>query len=242
MPKIDRQSQTPLYAQLAAIIRGDIDAGVLGYGNRIPSENTLVREYAVSRVTVRNAIDMLAAENYVFRKQGKGTFVSLSAKPANRVVTSGFTAESFRDGAIPATRIVSKTILPAEACPPEGRAHFADAHLLRVASVRRLNNAPVIYEEDYFPMRFASLLDVRMDDRSLYSLLCAQFGICFSGYSYEFSVEMAASEYAKALGVRQCHPLLRVCQTLRDDEGRFVFFNVQRVRTELYKYRTENGC
>ncbi|HWQ57795.1 MAG TPA: GntR family transcriptional regulator [Clostridia bacterium] len=238
MHKIDRQSQTPMYQQLADLIRGRIEDGVLGYGNRIASENALVEEYGVSRITVRKALDLLVDENYLFRKQGKGTFVSLRNVSSNRAVEQGFTAESFRDGAIPSTQVIGKTIIPAEQCPAEGRANFTGAELLLVACVRYVDGVPVIYEQDYFPMRFAELLDIRMDNRSVFSLLGDRFGVCFSGYSYVFTVAEASPEHAKVLGVPARHPLLRVCQTVRGGNDQFVFFNTQMVRTDIYKYRT----
>lgn len=238
MPQVDRYSQAPMYRQLAGLIRGRIEEGALGYGNRIASENALVEEYGVSRVTVRKAIDLLVAENYLFRKQGKGTFVSLRNAASNRALERGFTAESFRDGAIPTTQVIGKTILPIERCPEEGRANFAGAELLMVVCVRCLNGVPVIYEQDYFPMRFAELLDIRMDNRSVFSLLSDRFGVCFSGYSYVFTVAEASPEHAKALNVPARHPLLRVCQTVRGSNDQFVFFNTQMVRTDIYKYRT----
>lgn len=238
MQKLDRQSQTPMYKQLADLLRGRIEEGALGYGNRITPENALVEEYGVSRVTVRKAIDLLVEENYLFRKQGKGTFVSLRNASSNRALEQGFTAESFRDGAIPTTQVLAKTILPAEECPAEGRANFPGPELLMVVCVRCLNGVPVIYEQDYFPMRFAELLDIRMDNRSVFSLLSDRFGVCFSGYSYVFTVAEASPEHAKALNVPARHPLLRVCQTVRGSNDQFVFFNTQMVRTDIYKYRT----
>lgn len=72
---IDRNSNKPVYAQLAEIIHQQILAGVFAPGERLPSEAMLVEGYDVSPMTVRRAINYLAAQDVITTAQGKGTFV-----------------------------------------------------------------------------------------------------------------------------------------------------------------------
>ena len=72
---VDHDAATPLWAQLADILRKQIRAGKLPSGRVIPSESTLMQEHEVARGTVRKAIDALVAEGLVERVQGRGTFV-----------------------------------------------------------------------------------------------------------------------------------------------------------------------
>ena len=67
---------SPLYQQIKALITQSLQAGEWKPGELIPSEMELANRFKVSQGTVRKAIDELAAENLVMRKQGKGTFVS----------------------------------------------------------------------------------------------------------------------------------------------------------------------
>jgi GntR family transcriptional regulator len=62
----------PVYATLAARLRRDITTGTLRPGDYLPSESTLVRDQAVSRGTVRRAIDELVAEGLVVSRNGRG--------------------------------------------------------------------------------------------------------------------------------------------------------------------------
>ena len=73
---VDHDAATPLWAQLADILRGQIQAGKLPSGRVIPSESTLMQEHELARGTVRKAIDVLVAEGLVERVQGRGTFVT----------------------------------------------------------------------------------------------------------------------------------------------------------------------
>ena len=67
---------SPLYQQIKAMILASLQASEWLPGAVIPSEMELAARYAVSQGTVRKAIDELAAENLLVRRQGKGTFVA----------------------------------------------------------------------------------------------------------------------------------------------------------------------
>jgi GntR family transcriptional regulator len=66
----------PLYAQLAELLRHRIARGDWATGDRLPSHDALTREFAVARVTVRQAITLLEDDGLVASKQGRGTFVT----------------------------------------------------------------------------------------------------------------------------------------------------------------------
>jgi GntR family transcriptional regulator len=67
---------SPLYAQIHALITSGLQSGEWKPGEAIPSEGDLAKRYGVSQGTVRKAIDAMAAENLLIRRQGKGTFVA----------------------------------------------------------------------------------------------------------------------------------------------------------------------
>ncbi|WP_235837843.1 GntR family transcriptional regulator [Chitinasiproducens palmae] len=67
---------SPLYRQIKALITQSLESGEWRPGETIPSEVELAGRYRVSQGTVRKAIDELAADNLLVRRQGKGTFVA----------------------------------------------------------------------------------------------------------------------------------------------------------------------
>ncbi len=73
--RLDPYSDTPLYEQLAAILREMISSGRLKHLDPLPSESALSQEYDVSRDTVRKAIGVLADEGLAFTVRRRGTFV-----------------------------------------------------------------------------------------------------------------------------------------------------------------------
>ncbi len=70
----------PLYQQIKALITQSLQSGEWKPGELMPSEVELAGRFKVSQGTVRKAIDELAAENLVVRRQGKGTFVATHAE------------------------------------------------------------------------------------------------------------------------------------------------------------------
>ena len=71
---------SPLYQQIKGLILQSLEAGEWRPGELIPSEMELAGRFKVSQGTVRKAIDELAADNLVVRRQGKGTFVATHAE------------------------------------------------------------------------------------------------------------------------------------------------------------------
>jgi GntR family transcriptional regulator len=75
---------SPLYQQIRALLVQSLRDGVWLPGQAIPSEIELATRFRVSQGTVRKAIDELAADNMVVRRQGKGTYVATHAEQATQ--------------------------------------------------------------------------------------------------------------------------------------------------------------
>jgi GntR family transcriptional regulator len=83
MPKsAPTPSFRPLYEQIKILLTQSLVAGEWKPGEAIPSEFELASRFRVSQGTVRKAIDELASENILMRRQGKGTFVASHNEPS----------------------------------------------------------------------------------------------------------------------------------------------------------------
>src|SRR5437868_7303279 len=76
MHPVFRDSPVPRYAQLADLLRQRIARGIWMQGQKLPSLEALVREFDVARVTVRQAVDLLARDGLLSPQRGRGTFVT----------------------------------------------------------------------------------------------------------------------------------------------------------------------
>jgi GntR family transcriptional regulator len=83
----------PKYYLLKKEIVHQIDNEVFKDGELIPSERELVQKYGVSRITVRRAIDELVSEGYLYRVQGKGTFVKSNLLEQNIITLNSITQD-----------------------------------------------------------------------------------------------------------------------------------------------------
>src|SRR6201999_3774661 len=73
--RLDESSSLPLYQQLQRALRQAIESRILSPDDALPPERDLASDFAVSRITVRKAIDVLVSEGMLVRRQGSGTFV-----------------------------------------------------------------------------------------------------------------------------------------------------------------------
>jgi GntR family transcriptional regulator len=76
MHRLFGHSPVPRYAQVADLLRQRIARGTWRAGERLPSLHELTREFDVARVTVRQAVNLLAREGLLSAEQGRGTFVT----------------------------------------------------------------------------------------------------------------------------------------------------------------------
>lgn len=67
--------KSPVYAQLADLLRDKIEKGIYTFGMALPSERQIAEQYGINRLTVRRALDVLTQEGLLIRHQGKGTFI-----------------------------------------------------------------------------------------------------------------------------------------------------------------------
>ena len=75
---VNRKSFVPLYQQVANDLQRKIEEKYYEVGQQLPTEQALMEEYQVSRLTIRKAITLLIEKNFIIIQRGKGTFVKTS--------------------------------------------------------------------------------------------------------------------------------------------------------------------
>ncbi|HEV2650352.1 MAG TPA: GntR family transcriptional regulator [Rhizomicrobium sp.] len=113
---LDEGASLPLYQQLQRGLRHAIESKLLAPDDALPPERDLAEEFAVSRITVRKAIDGLVAEGLLNRRQGSGTFVSSRVEKNFSKLTS-FTEDMIARGRVPTSTWLRKsqgTVTPEE--------------------------------------------------------------------------------------------------------------------------------
>src|SRR4029453_9590116 len=85
--------ETPLYEKIYGFVYEQITTGQLEAGERVPSEKELAKQFNVSRITTKKALESLAQEGLITRMRGKGSFVS-KAKLGHSLVNSAESIEN----------------------------------------------------------------------------------------------------------------------------------------------------
>src|SRR3984893_15337142 len=112
----------PLYAQVENVIIDRISDGSLTPGTRLPSEDDLVQEHAVSRTTIRAAIQSLVQRGLVEIRRGKGTFVTQPKITQELTELTGFVEDMQALGRQAKAKVLAQQVLAANqvVAPPLG--------------------------------------------------------------------------------------------------------------------------
>jgi GntR family transcriptional regulator len=215
---------SPLYQQIKALILQSLQAGQWKPGDLIPSEIELASRFRVSQGTVRKAIDELAAEHLVVRKQGRGTFV---ATHAERHVQYRFLrllpdqGDASSEG--PAQRSIidcKRQRAPADVARTLGM-RTGDS-VLQVRRVLSFQGVPTILEDLWLPgSAFKGLTAERLATHqgAMYALFETEFGVRMVRADEKLRAVAADDQAAERLQVPVGSPLLsveRVAYTYQD--------------------------
>jgi GntR family transcriptional regulator len=206
---------SPLYQQIKVLILQSLQGGEWKPGEAIPSEMDLAARFRVSQGTVRKAIDELAAENLLVRRQGKGTFVATHAAQhvqyrfLRLLPDSGDTTT---EG--PAERRIidcKKQCAPADIARALGL-RSGDA-VLQVRRVLAFQGVPTILEDLWLPAApFKGLTAERLDAYRgpMYALFETEFGVRMVRAEEKIRALAATVPAADILNVPMGSPLLSV--------------------------------
>ncbi len=203
---------SPLYRQIKALILQGLEAGDWRPGEAIPSESELALRFGVSQGTVRKAIDAMAAENLVVRRQGKGTFVATHDDPR---AFFRFLRLVPLSGKLDQAKSIPLECWRAKAGPEAARtlALKLGDPIVIVRRLLQFGAKPVVVDEIYLPGEtFAGLaLEVlRESQGSLYSLFENQFGVRMIRAEERLRAVAADRASAELLRVAVGSPLLSV--------------------------------
>ncbi|MBQ5755522.1 MAG: GntR family transcriptional regulator [Oscillospiraceae bacterium] len=109
-----REYTPPKYIVVKHAIKAMLDQGLLEANAILPSERELMETYNVSRITVRRAVEELEQEGYLYKVQGKGTFVKGDEKRQDLISITSCTEDVLRLGMTPTRRVVGSEIIPAD--------------------------------------------------------------------------------------------------------------------------------
>ncbi len=233
----------PLYEQIKILITQSLVAGEWRPGEVIPSELELASRFKVSQGTVRKAIDELAAENILVRRQGKGTFVATHTEEHTqyrflRIVELSGKKE------FPVSEVLHCERGKADSTAADRLGIKRGAPVMMVRRLLRFSGEPVILDDICLPASlFKGLSEALINEfqGTLYSLYEARYSTRIIRAEERIQAVAADEATAGPLGVSSGTPLLdidRVAYTYGDQP---VEWRVSRCNTKHHCYLNELG-
>jgi GntR family transcriptional regulator len=198
--KVDKSSKVPLYLQLMEELIKKIENKVYHVDQKLPSERELCDIYDLSRITVRQALQELEREGYIYKLHGKGTFVASKTFNQNLVRLYSFTEEMKKLGKEPSTKVLSFAEIELE--EHLARQLNLDTHeeVFQVIRLRLADDEPLMYETSYLPKKhFPDLSATDLVERPMYDVFKEEYQIVVTRAVETFSATLIKEKEAKQL-------------------------------------------
>lgn len=175
---INHDSTIPLYIQLKEHLRIQIETGVYPSGARLPSERDLAEAFQVSRMTARQALQLLAKDGFTSSRVGKGTYVRRPKIAQELGFLTSFTEDIRRRGMAPGSKIIRAALELADDEVAGQLQVSRGAEIILLSRVRLADNEPIAWEICHLNPRLCPGLLERHDfsRESLYQVLREEYG------------------------------------------------------------------
>jgi len=230
---------SPLYQQIKGLILQGLDRGEWKPGEAIPSELDLAARFQVSQGTVRKAIDELAADNLLIRRQGKGTFVATHSEPRVRYRFLRLTPDDGRPAA-PGNRMLDCRRLRASADVAAALDMRPGDAVVNLRRVLTFDDTPTIFDDIWLPgnifkgLTHESLLRSR---GPVYAFFESEFGVSMVRAEEKLRAVLADQALSGHLHVALGSPLLQVERVSYTYGDRPMELRRGHYVTERYHYR-----
>ncbi|HTL10401.1 MAG TPA: GntR family transcriptional regulator [Chitinophagaceae bacterium] len=236
---LDHKSHVPLHIQAETLLRKIIADPQYADGKLLPNEVDLAKQLAISRTTIRQALNKLVYEGLLIRKKGIGTKVSGSAVSSKSNNWLSFSQEMKARG-IP---IKNFELHVSWVLPPEAVANFfeinTDKKILKLERLRGKPEGPFVYFVSYFHPR-VGLTGEEDFKRPLYEILEKDYLVVANLSQEEISAKAADKFIAGKLEIEQGSPILFRKRYVFDQGDRPIEYNLGYYTADSFIYTNES--
>jgi GntR family transcriptional regulator len=211
---IDPANPLPLYAQVETVLAADIADGALPLGSQLPTEDELIDRFAVSRTTIRKAIQNLAGRGLIEIQRGKGTFVAQPKITQELTELTGFVEDMQALGRHPTARLIDKSNVPASETVARQLALAAGARVVRIRRVRLADGVAMSFDETYLPLEIGEKIVTHdLAAEPIFTLLEQKYGLPLIEAEYRLEAVAAEPAVAEALDIAAGSPVFLIERT-----------------------------
>ena len=214
MADINHQSPIPLYAQVEAVLVSSIADGTFPAGSRIPKEEDLIEQFAVSRTTIRQTIQNLIRRGLVEIRRGKGTYVAHPKITQELTELSGFVEDMETLGRRASARVLDKKIVPANEEVAQHLGLATGSMVVRIQRVRLADEIPLSFDETYLPREIGEkVIENDLETQPIFTLLEEKYNMPLIEAEYKLEATAADPVVARALGISVNSPIFQIERT-----------------------------
>jgi GntR family transcriptional regulator len=230
---------TPLYAALEAQLAAGIAGGEFPVGSQLPTEDKLIQRFAVSRTTVRKAIQNLADRGLIEIRRGTGTFVTQPRITQELTELTGFVEDMDALGHAATARLIDRIVVAADANVAEHLALAVGTRVMRIRRVRLANGVCMSLDETYLPLEIGEKIVTHdLEAEPIFTLLEQRYDIPLVEAEYKLEAVSADHDVAAALGVAAGSPIFLIERTSYSVGDRPVDYEKLHYRGDLIQFRT----
>ncbi len=235
---VDKSSRTPLYLQLMNILIDMIENN-LEENDQLFSEREICERYDVSRTTVRQAMDELEKEGYIYKVHGKGTFVSPKRMNQDLISFYSFTEEMKKIDKVPSSEVTGFEIVQAdEKVSSIFKIDIGDL-LYKVSRIRKADGLPMMYETTYLPYnRFKGLTKEQLEEYPMYEILSKSFNTKITSAEEYFMPILTNKLESIYLDIKEGSPSLKI-ERLTYENTNVIEYTLSVARGDKFKYRVK---
>jgi GntR family transcriptional regulator len=232
-------TRLPLYAQVEDILVARISSGTLPVGTQLPSEEELIREFDVSRTTIRTTIQNLVRQGLLEIRRGRGTFVASPRMVQELTELTGFVEDMRVLGRMPTARVLGRDVVPAIPLVAEKLALPAGTNVVQIRRVRLSDAVPLSFDETYLPEELGR--KVMTDDLTrepIFTLLEERYDTPLVEAEYILEAAVAETAVATALEVPAGSPIFLIERTSYTSGHRAVDYERLHYRGDSIRFKT----
>jgi GntR family transcriptional regulator len=233
--EIDKDGPEPVYLQIAAAIKEMLRSGKLPTDRPLPPERLLAEHFGVSRMTMRQANDLLEREGLIDRQRGRGTFATPNKLLKQEHETRSFSEEIRSRGRVPSSRVISFRTVEASSATAKHFGVDAGEPLYEIERVRLADGVPIALESLQIMSRMCPRLErFNLADYSLYQILEENYGIHLARSEEEISAIQPSRTHRKMLQIPRNTAVLLVKRKTFTSDNRPLELAVTAYRGDLY--------
>lgn len=236
---MELESGRPRHEQISDWLREQIEEGAYEVDEKLPSEKQLGTQFDVSRVTVRRALQTLENEEYIYRRQGLGSFVKERRAAQGLVRLTDF-AQDMAQAGLEATSTVEHYALESPSARVATFLDLGDDRVMRLDRVRLGDGRPMAFDRTWLPLFYAQLLEGHdLERETIYHVLETEYDIPILRGHYRLTAAEADAEVAGPLGVSEGQALLLIERLSLTEGDKKVYFQRRFYRSDRVSFELE---